>query len=336
MHHARLWRMRKLLFAGLSLGLGACATPKVPAGHPIPPEPSNPPQAPATPQAVTQAPETAPEQSAPASGASQIVVTLLDAGEEPRMPLRIKPELNQSFSVTQRTHTKVSTLIDAQAVAQAQLPTVVQTIIYKVVDVQPDRVTFAWTATMEAESGPGVDPSALEKMKAQLASAKDLKGQSVFDLRGVLLESNMDNPDPELQAALSHLWSPFPVEPVGVGASWQTEHPRKINGFDAVETTVYAVESIDQGIVVTSADANTQAKPGPFHHPDLPPGATIDLKSMNGSSSKTTTIANASFFQNKSEQNAQLTTVLNMKNGGKSQEITTETTLKIESETKAL
>lgn len=337
MHHGRLWRMRKLLFVGLSLGLGACATPKVPAGQPIPPETSPPAPTQASPEPVAQTPnDTEPASTAPTTPVSPIVVTLLEAGEEPRMPLRIKPKLNERFSVTQRTQTKVSTLINAQPVAQAQLPTVVQTILYQVVALQDDRVTFAWTANMEAESAPGVDPAAVEKMKAQLANAKNLKGQSVFDLRGVLLETSMEQPDPDMQAALSHLWSPFPAEPVGVGASWQTQHTRKINGFDAVETTVYAIDRIEQGMVVTSADANTQAQPGPFHHPDLPPGATVFLKSMNGSSSKTTSIANASFFQNKSEQNAQLTTVLDMKSGDKSQEITTETTLKIESQTQAL
>lgn len=327
--------MRSLLFVsaclGLGLSLGACATPKVPARSPESPAAQSSETAKAPEQAPTETPTTQ-DNAAPSPGT--IAVTLLNAGEEPRSELRIKPTLNQTFTVTQNTHTNVATLINGQPVAQSTLPIVVQTITYKTIDVQPDRVTFSWTASMNAQSGPGVDPKALEKMKAQLAGAKDIKGQSIFDLRGVLLENKVEHDNPELLNALSHLWSPFPAEPVGKGASWKTEHTRVINGFAATESTVYAIEKLQDGMVVTSADANTTGQPGPFHHPDLPPGASIDLKSMEGSSSKETSIRNHSFFQDTSTQNAQLTTVLNMKNDGKDQEIVTETTLKVTSQTK--
>lgn len=325
--------MRKLLFLGVSLGLGACATPSVPARK------AQAPAAPATEQAKATDESTSTAASEDATPTAEqkpaITITLLEAGEEPRIPLRIQPQLNQTFTVTQETHTEVTTRIDGKTVAQATLPIVVQTITYKTTDVQADRVTLTWTANMEAKSGPGVDPSALQKMKSQLAQAKAIEGKSVFNLRGVLLENDVDHNNPELLSALSHLWSPFPEEAVGKGATWKTEHVRMINGFEATESTVYAIDDIGGGLVVTSADANTQGKPGPFLHPDLPPGATIDLKSMEGSSSKRTEIRNNAFFQDASTQNSQLTTVLSMKNQGKTQEIVTETTLKIKSKTVA-
>lgn len=320
--------MRTSLLLVALLSVGACATSRVPARDPAakPPKAGQSPASAATPageQEVKQAQAKAP---APPKVAA---ITLIDAGQEPRIALRIKPKLDQVNVFKLRTESEVSTSINGQAVAKAVLPIIVQKITYRTLSVSEDRFTVAWQASLSAESGPKVDPQAMEKMKAQLASAKDIRGKSVFDLRGVMLENEMEKDNPEITQAIAHLWFPYPEEPIGVGASWKREVPRKVNGFDAVESVVYSLDKIDAEQLVISADANTTAKPGPFNHPDLPPGAKINLKSMNGSSSKSTDITTQSNYLQSSKQNAQLTTVLQMDANGQSQEIVTETTLKV-------
>lgn len=320
--------MRTSLLVVALLGLGACATPRVPARDPA----AKPPETASTPVNADSA-ATPPENATIDAGAPAppkvAEITLIDAGQEPRVALRLKPEVDQITVFELRTESAVSTSINGQTVAQAVIPIVVQKITYRTISVSEDRFTVSWQASLSAETGPKVDPGSLEKMKAQLASAKDIRGKSVFSLRGVMLENEMQNEDPQLSQALAHLWFPYPKEPIGVGASWKRDVPRKVNGFDAVESVVYSLEKIESDQLTISADANTTAQPGPFNHPDLPPGAQINLKSMNGSSSKRSEISAPSNNLQSSQQDSQITTVLQMQDQGQSQEIVTETTLKV-------
>lgn len=227
----------------------------------------------------------------------QATVSLLDAGKEPRRPLRyaftMKPE---KLLLDMKMQMKIS--IGTQTAPEVGLPTV-----RTALDVTPIRLSNDGDLSYDGQISreevvpdgdmPEADRAALEN---QLASIVGMKIHSTVTARGVVTDATMDVPDgtpPQLRCMLESmrdslrgLSSPLPIEPVGVGAKWRVDVAIK-TGFRLEQSSVFTLRAIDQVSADFDLKLQETAKPQPVIAQVPTSDTHITLESFTGSGTGT-------------------------------------------------
>lgn len=317
--------MRSFALPIVALALCACTTPKKTSTT----APSAP-EADAPTQAGTEASAASPESSARLAQDTypEIELRLLNAGELPRTELRMQPKLGDKVLVSSTIDTVSSTLVNGQKVAQTHSPSVIHRIEAEVSEAQPNTFKVNWKSAYEAKNAPNVNPKELERMQARYAAEKPVQGSMSFNERGQRLNSEFAGA-PEAKASwAANLVIPWPKEPVGVGARWETTLESRIDDIDCVVKSTYTLKGIKDGKATLAVESVTRGKPGPFESPDVPEGVKLELISMevvyNGEFERDI----AGFYREKGTLTGTRDLVMKIKANGQEQEVQTKADLK--------
>lgn len=207
-------------------------------------------------------------------------VKLLDAGVEPRRPLRIRPVFGSTIETVMEGRIRLDTQIDGQSVSMGPAPGFRMLLVQRVDRVQPNGTAqFAMTYTaVGAVGGPGIDPALVAEVNAAIGDLEGLTGSAEVDARGQVQRASFDTgqvSDPVAKSLLDsvssqvrNLSAPFPYEPVGVGARWTVEDQATLVGITMDSTATYTLtaregDSYELGVTGTAtATSQTIAFPG--------------------------------------------------------------------------
>lgn len=236
---------------------------------------------------------TAEEEAAEPEPVEAPEVEVLDAGQEPRSPLRFRPEegAEQALTLRQEQRQEFRVAGSAQAV---DAPATELDITNRVESADDDRIVVA-TEYQDSRvlPGPEADPAIVSQVEEVVAAFEGTSARTVLNPRGVVIE--FEPPEPDLEGTAgdiadtlisslgeqsSSLAVPFPEEPVGRGARWRVTSSAQIAGLNV--DTAYELELTE--VADTSAGANVQTAvtfvPGPV---DLEgTQATVEGGSLTG------------------------------------------------------
>lgn len=233
----------------------------------------------ATPPASLQ-PTGSHDPTADPSPAAAPVVRLLDPGSEPRSPLRYRLEPNTVSAMTMDTSMTVSGQVGDLTVPAYALPT-----MRVVAEVATGgraldgtlRVEFRYVAAGAIDAADDAPGEYLEEWTKQMVG---VSGWWVIDDLGRTYGGSFDGLgglDPTLVAGLEDMErsldetsTPFPVEPVGVGARWVVESAFVSAGLDVTGSVEYALVQRDADAVTLRVEVRQAAVPGPAEIPGSP------------------------------------------------------------------
>jgi hypothetical protein len=217
-------------------------------------------------------------------------VTVLEAGQEPRKPLRY------AFKKAAET-----TLMDMKMELQitglgAQSPKVTMPTIRMTFDMKPQSVDADGTLTSQMEmkkvdilADKQISADMKDKLAKEMNQFVGLKGRTVVTSRGVTKEATVEVPPGASQSAqqlmdsikdsLRNMSSPFPEEAVGKGAKWEVK--TVVAGvMTIVETATYTLKDVSDKTATFDIAVQQTAPPQPMKPTmPLPKGTTMSLKS---------------------------------------------------------
>ena len=239
-----------------------------------------------------------------ASLSGDVEIELLDAGQEPRRALRLRPQPGCEQRVLQRqelTQRAVAGEVDGvplseEALAQASEASGNSTeydLTYRCEELDDERIAVVNRFD---------DVRLLAGAENQSAEAEDLieslvgaEGRIVYDRQGRILEAEAPNVDiddermgPDAAAALEEMLdnlgstieqgaNPFPDEPVGLGGRWRVTIEIDIAGLAARSVNEYTVTSIDGDRVQADVALDMEFLPGEIDFPGMPPGGSAEI-----------------------------------------------------------
>lgn len=222
-------------------------------------------------------------------------ITLLDPGAEPRQALRfrIAPDLRQSVQFRMVMTTSMS-MSGAEA-PETRMPAVVMTMNVAVKSVADDGdVNYEMTVTdAKVEAGPG-DPEELVKaLRESIKPVKGLRGVCTVSNRGITRSASIELPGDAANPAalqgfreqLDQAMFSLPEEPIGKGARWTVESDGVTQAIRLKQKTTYTLTGIQGDTASFEVVIAQTAGEQELKSPDMPPGASVTLRSLNSEGS---------------------------------------------------
>lgn len=290
-------RLRTSLAALVLVALGCQPVDTKPAAKPAPVE-AKAQQAPAvdpTPAPVVAQPTTPPPPptvSAPMAG-EPAVITLIDAGAEPREPLRLQLTAGQAQTMVMTMRMAMDMQLGDSKIPRISSPPMQMTMSLAVKEITPDgdiRSEFSLDKVdvLEDKAAP---PEMVTQMKALLGTMQKLSGTSTVTTRGIVKAADFTLPqdlNPMLRQSMDsmrqqvhQLSVPFPEEALGVGAKWTVTQNLEQNNMKLQQVVAWELKE-RAGTVVKLASTLTQsAEPQEMKPPGMQPGAKAMLETLN-------------------------------------------------------
>ena len=258
-----------------------------------------------TPPAATQ-----PAETEPGTPSTRPVVTVLEAGAGPRRPLRFTPKVGVTQVIEMTVHIETEQTLDGEAQPSQKAPPMqytMETIINAADEAGDISYEFEYkTANIVDE--PGVNPFVAEMMRNALKAIEGLRGKGIMTDRGFNKLIKFDRPagmNPmllqqlgEMERSMEQLVSPFPAEPVGVGAVWKVESTIRHPGMLIRQTAVVTLLAADGDRVEVRTDMTQTADPQKIEVPGMPP---MKLKSYRAEGTTTTVLRLSGLFPESSK-----------------------------------
>lgn len=288
----------------LLLACGGSETPP-PATTPAPtasaaPAPTTPPPAPSA-AADAGAAEAAP---APKLEATAPTVKLLEPGATPRRKLRNVYKAGVSERAQMDMKMSMSAKTEQGESPRMQVPSVRTIMRLDAKEVTPEGdLRYAFEAErIEVLKDLPVDPKLRGQLESEMQKMVGMHGKGRMSPRGLTSEVELDLPpqlSPALRAnletlrdSLKDLAMPLPEEEVGVGAKWEVTARTPMAGAMTDIRSVYTLKKLTNDSMTTDIEVTLSAPPNqPMALPNLPPGATATLDSMQGTGKGTATRA---------------------------------------------
>ncbi len=247
---------------------------------------------PTTAEPPTGAPTTAP--SEPVDN-----VVLVDAGAEPRSLLRRSFVPPDPEFMVQVVDTVTRQVVEGEVVLETGASTVIEQRVTTAIE--GENFAVAWEI-IRAEAGPDVSPADAEQLNAALAPSVGLVETVVVTPRGLLVDrsfggvaaadlgtigTSIDN------AGESGLTNPFPLEPVGIGARWQTRQV-VVTLVEAEMVSTYELVSFDGTVLELAVEVEQVVRAGANYQ--VPTGtATVADWDVAGSGTVTVDLRSSVF-----------------------------------------
>ncbi|MEG4349231.1 DUF6263 family protein [Microcoleus sp. LAD1_D3] len=285
----------------------------------------------------------APGVSAPVRNSKTPQVELLNPGVEPRQQLRLKPAINVKQTTVMTVKMDMDISASGQSSAAAKIPVSVMTFETKVTKIDPNGdiyYEFAYTnADIVGDTG-NTQPAALNAMRSALKNMVGVKGSFIMDNRGfhkggdIILPEGADNNVKQMvrqmSKSLEQLASPLPAEAVGKGAKWRVSSSSNFSGINVNDIATYELASWQDGVASLNVSIEQQANPQNITSPQLPPGATLTLKSFASQGRGAATMRLDRLIPFRSTVSISSNSEMSAKNAGSSQESTIKTKMAME------
>ena len=234
---------------------------------------------------------------APAAAAADgTTVTLLSAGKGAKRKLRfaVKPGQKQQAKL-------VMEIEMAMAMGEMRMPPIKApvselTMNIEVTKVEAGRIRYRFDfGESKIIDDAGMPAASVEQMRDALSGMKGIKGFAVVDETGRTQEADFSlegDADPRLgqmlqnlRSSLEQLTTPFPVEPVGVGARWKVETSVDQAGFPLLQVATYELTKLQGDRGSLAVQITQTSKGGDLQMPNLPKGTKATLLSVESGGS---------------------------------------------------
>jgi hypothetical protein len=238
------------------------------------------------------------------TAAASPAVKLLEAGAEPRAPLRLHPKAGDKQTLTMSLKIGIDLQLGEMPAQAMKLPAINMTMEVLVKDVSAEGdITYesAITESTIAED-PGAAQPVADAMKASLGNFKGLTGTGTISSRGLQKHADMKVPagaNPQMgqvldqmKDTLASVSAQLPEEAVGPGARWEAPMSVKSQGMTIQQTATYELVSVEGDKVVLKSTLTQKAANQKIQNPAMP-GLKVDLERMvgNGTSELTLDLA---------------------------------------------
>lgn len=229
---------------------------------------------------------------------SQNGVQLLDAGAEPRQPLRLKPTIGKKQQIAMTMKQDIALSLPGKPAQKVTTPAIVMTMETTVKQVEPNgdiQSAFRYV-DFDVNASSSTPPQMVEAMRSQLRKMNGLSGTIVTDARGQTKSmqfDSLDKLDPALKQtlqqtsqSLSQISTPLPEEPIGIGAKWRVNQAPTVNGIHLNQTGTFELASLTNDIANLNVALEQQANQQTIQFPGAA-GKSILLKSLTAKGSGT-------------------------------------------------
>lgn len=255
--------------------------------------------APAQPQAGAQAPTAGPPTpatptTAPMAGEPP-TVTLVDAGAEPREPLRLKLAAGQSQAMTMTMKMAMEMQLAGSKIPKVSSPPMQMTMALAVKEVTAEGdirsdFTLDKIEVLEDKDAP---PEMVTQLKALLGTMQKLSGSSTVTPRGIVKAADFNLPadlNPMLRQQMDgmrqqvhQLSVPFPEEALGIGAKWTVTQHLEQNGMKLTQVATWELKERSGTVVKLASGVTQSAEPQDMNPPGMQAGAKARLESLTSS-----------------------------------------------------
>ncbi|PCC75046.1 hypothetical protein SAMN02745121_03749 [Nannocystis exedens] len=261
-----------------------------------------PPPAPvaAAPAAEPATPAVAPDAAATAGNGS--VVTLIEAGAEPREPLRLKLTAGQEQAMVMTMRMGMAMQVGPNAMPKTDIPPLQMTMNLKVAEITGEgdiRSEFS-LAKIEVLPDPKVPAAMVDQLKTVLGTMNKMSGTSLMTPRGIVKSADFDLPadvNPQLKQTvesmrqqINQMSVPFPEEALGVGAKWTVTQQLEQQGMKLEQVATWELKGREGSVVKLASTIVQTAAPQTITAPGMPPGATVSLDRLDSSGTGTTEV----------------------------------------------
>ncbi len=255
---------------------------------------------------------TQPAETEPGTPSTRPVVTVLEAGAGPRRPLRFTPKVGVTQVIEMTVHIETEQTLDGEATPSQKAPPMqytMETIINAADEAGDISYEFEYK-TADIVDDPDVNPFVAEMWRNALKMIEGLRGKAIMTDRGINKLIKFDRPadmNPmllqqlrQMERSMEQLVSPFPAEPVGVGAVWKVESTIQQQGMLISQTAVVKVLAADGDRVEVRTNMTQTADPQKIEIPGAPP---MELKSFRAEGITTTVLRLGRLFPESSKTN---------------------------------
>ncbi|MFW5879080.1 MAG: hypothetical protein ACOCVR_04595 [Myxococcota bacterium] len=218
------------------------------------------------------------------------VLTLLEAGEEPREVLRY--DVPEEF----RGRLDMEMAMRMRRPQAFEMPPM--RFVMNLFDLERDEEGFAYSFKLDepeiVEEEAGELPAdRAEGLRRDLSSVAELEGRVWLDDRGVLRDVDFFGREEEGQAgqltseiehSVRSMTMPLPEEPVGIGARWEVVQTVTLNELTFEQRTEMTLREREGDRLVVETEVSQTAGRQQVDNPQLPPGAEMHVDRMRGSS----------------------------------------------------
>ncbi len=229
------------------------------------------------------------------AAAGKPMLTLLEAGAEPRQQLRFAPKAGTQEPSTMTMGMDMEMNLQGQTIP-VKMPPFIMKMNVDVTAVDAATGNFDYRMALSdasvGEAGPGVDPMVVSTMKDMLGKMNGLGGTATVSPRGDVVKADFQVPDnapnevrqviDSFQQSMQQISVPFPEEAVGVGAKWQVTSVVEQNGMKIGMVSTFELKSFEDGGVVVSHAIRQSADEQFVEAPGMPPGSRAKLKRLSG------------------------------------------------------
>ena len=213
-------------------------------------------------------------------------VKLIEAGAEPRAPLRLEVAPGRTSVVDIR----MATHMDLGMGGAMSMPPMRMALRFDTRGPSGDGVAYGFQI-VEADVQGG-DPMLSQALGDALRPMVGFAGEAVIDPRGNTSGLVMKPPpglpsqlSGNLDRSLTMVGAPLPAEPVGVGARWTLDQDVEQQGLTVHQSTTWTLVSRDGPAVVLDTVITQRADPQQIQDPSLPPGSKVTLTSFHSTGS---------------------------------------------------
>jgi hypothetical protein len=224
-----------------------------------------------------------------AAAFAQTTVEVIDAGAQPRQPLRYQFQAGRNERAALDMNMRVDLDLQGQKITMGEVPNIRMVMQMRTIEVATDgsaRIQFE----LQSAEADASHPQAAQINQA-LAGSKGLAGSYRIDALGNVSDSQVDSSRSpanaqagaavleDLERSLQQLSSPFPQEAVGVGSRWRVRQNVSNADMRMSQTAEYTLRSRDGNRIVVDVklvDASIDALDA------LPPGAKVDSVKVQG------------------------------------------------------
>lgn len=281
--------MKKSLFVGcFVLLMAGCAT--------------KPPSTPISEQKPSQTAQLSKE-SAKTPATAKNNVELLSAGNEPKQQLRFTPPANTKQSVQMTMKINMAMSVGGQTQPTLDSPPIKMVMETNVTQVDANgdiHANFSY-ADADVVASANTPPEVVNAMRSQLKKIVGLSGSMVVDNQGNTKQVNFNLPeelDPnakrmaeQLVSSFKQISSPVPTEAVGVGAKWKVPNSVTVNGMALNQVATYELVELKNNVATLQLNMEQQGGGQKINPAGLPPGASVDLKSLTSKGNGKITMA---------------------------------------------
>lgn len=223
------------------------------------------------------------------------VIKVLDAGQEPRTPLRVKVEAGQRETMTMTMTMSMDMDMGGMgAIPKMDMPPIEMTMPIHVTSVS-DTGDFRYEFSLDSvtvKDRPGTPPELIEALRGSMKGMIGLSGSTVVSNRGEVREASFKVPpdvQPQIkqtmesmQQSMQQIAIPFPEEAVGIGAKWEvTSTLSQVGGINMTQVSEYEITAREGDVLTLNNGIQQNAPKQVMNAPGIPSTAAVTLQSMS-------------------------------------------------------